>query len=142
MASQNSPERARALVDQILREASDRDHIALLARDADPETVALLDLLPKPAPQRARQHLRSAQVWRGQQAQKMTARLDAAKTAFDGLDISLARAILRKVDSSLLSESDSVRYDELLLTVEARAVELEAASLLCGPDQKETAAVS
>ncbi len=108
-----------------MREARAHDHRALLEIDADPDTTALLDVLPDRENRQARSQLQGARVWRGQQNEKATGKLDAAGTALDGLDITLARGILRKIDSSVLNDSELVRYDELLLAVEARAVELE-----------------
>ena len=125
VASQSSVQQARRLVDQILRDARAHDHRALLAIEAEPDTVVLLDLLPDTATNQARKHLQGARVWRGQQAEKAKGKLDTAKTALDGLDISLARGLLRKIDSSFLEDSDFALYDELLLAAEARAVELE-----------------
>ena len=125
VASQSSVGKARRLVDQILRDARAHDHRALLAIDADPDTAVLLDLLPETATQSARRHLEEARVWRGQQKEKAKGKLEAANTALNGLDLSLARGLLRKIDSSYLDDSELTRYDELLLAAEARAVELE-----------------
>jgi len=125
MASHSSIPRARRLVDQIVQDARAHDNKALLAVDADPETEVLLDLLQEGESRQARGHLKAARIWRAQHSQKANEKLDAARTALDELDISLARGILRKVDFTLLDKPELDRYDELLLAVEARAVELE-----------------
>jgi hypothetical protein len=125
VANEGNEQRARQLVDQIMADARAYDHRALLAIDADPDTATLLDLLPEKATQGANLHLRRARSWRDQQNDKARGKLDAVKTALDGLDISLARGLLRRIDSGFLDDVELARFDELLLATEARAVELE-----------------
>ena len=125
MESESTEQRARQLVDQILRVARDHDHTALLAIDADPNTTKLLDVLPESATRSAHLHLRGARIWRARQAEKAQGKLDAIKAALDGLDISLAKGLLRKIDSSSFGDVELARLDELLLATEARAAELE-----------------
>ncbi|MCZ6736418.1 MAG: hypothetical protein O7B77_00385 [Actinobacteria bacterium] len=125
MAKEVTEQRARRLVDQIMRDARAHDHRALLAIDTDPDTVMLLDLLPDTATRDANLHLQGARIWRDRQNEKAQDKLDAVKTALDGLDISLAKGLLRKIDSSFLGDSELARFDELLLAAEARAAELE-----------------
>ncbi len=125
MANEITQQRARQLVDQIMRDARAHDHRALLAIDADPDTAMLLDLLPETATRHANLHLHGAHIWRDQQNEKAQDKLDAVSTALDGLDISLAKGLLRKIDSSFLGDLELARFDELLLATEARAVELE-----------------
>ena len=108
-----------------MRDARAHDHRALLAIDSDPDTAMLLDLLPETATRDANLHLQGARIWRDRQNEKAQDKLDAAKTALFGLDISLAKALLRKIDSSFLGDSELARFDELLLAAEARAAELE-----------------
>ncbi len=110
---------------RIIRDARAHDYQALVHIDADPETEDLLGLLPDRATSQAHTHLRGARAWQGQQRERAISKLDAARAALDALDIPLARGILRRVDSSFLDETGIVRRDELLLGVEARAVELE-----------------
>ena len=69
--------------------------------------------------------LRAAHTWRRKKNQKAIVKLDAAQTALDGLDVVLAKGLLRKIDSSILGEAEAGRFDELLLAAEARALELE-----------------
>ncbi|MCZ6566915.1 MAG: hypothetical protein O6923_01260 [Actinobacteria bacterium] len=125
MAKEVTEQRARRLVDQIMRDARAHDHRALLAIDTDPDTAMLLDLLPDTATRDANLHLQGARIWRDRQNEKAQDKLDAVKTALDGLDISLAKGLLRKIDSSFLGDSELARFDELLLAAEARAAELE-----------------
>jgi hypothetical protein len=116
---------ARALVDQILRHARADDYPALLEIDADPRTRGLLDALPDRQSRPADVYLRGARSWRSRQNEKARRKLQAASKALDELDVVLARGILRKIDSEVLEQPELTRYDELLLAVEARAVELE-----------------
>ena len=115
MATEITELRARQLVDRVLREARAHDHKALLAIDVDPDTARLLDLLPESATHDARLHIRAAHTWRRKKNQKAIVKLDAAQTVLDGLDVVLAKGLLRKIDSSILGEAEAGRFDELLL---------------------------
>jgi hypothetical protein len=138
VAKEVTEQRARRLVDQIMRDARAHDHRALLAIDTDPDTAMLLDLLPDTATRDANLHLQGARIWRDRQNEKAQDKLDAVKTALDGLDISLAKGLLRKIDSSFLGDSELARFDELLLAAEARAAELEdIQSRIPLPDKKQ-----
>ena len=125
MPTPEAKRQARRLVDQIVRHALALDHRALLTLDADPDTAISLGLLPPTATRAAKLHLDGARIWHDQQTRKALDRLEAAQTALDGLDISLAKGLLRRIDSSFLGDSDLARLDELLLATEARATELE-----------------
>ena len=125
VATEITEQRARQLVDRVLQAARAHDHKALLAIDADPDTARLLDLLPESATHDANLHIRAAHTWRRKKNQKAIVKLDAAQTALDGLDVVLGKGLLRKIDSSILDETEAARLDELLLAAEARAIELE-----------------
>lgn len=112
-------------MDQIVRHARANDYGALLSIDADPQTRLLLGILSEGESRSAEIHLRGARVWRSRQNDKARSKLEAAGKALEELDLVLARGILRKIDSDVLDQSELARYDELLLAVEARAVELE-----------------
>ena len=126
VSKEEAEQRARLLVDQIVRNARAHDHKALLAIDAYPDTPMLLGLLPATATRAAKLHLDGARIWRDQQNRKVRDKLDEIKTALDGLDIALAKGLLRRIDSSFLGELEQARFDELLLAAEARATELES----------------
>ena len=125
MATEITEQLARQLVDRVLQAARAHDHKALLAIDADPDTARLLDLLPESATHDANLHIRAAHTWRRKKNQKAIVKLDAAQTALDGLDVVLGKGLLRKIDSSILDETEVARLDALLLAAEARAIELE-----------------
>ena len=125
MATEITEQLARQLVDRVLQAARAHDHKALLAIDADPDTARLLDLLAESATHDANLHIRAAHTWRRKKNQKAIVKLDAAQTALDGLDVVLGKGLLRKIDSSILDETEAARLDELLLAAEARAIELE-----------------
>lgn len=116
---------ASEFFDLILRSARNHDHKTLLKIEADPSTESLLGIMPEGEARQARVHLRNAVLWRARKNEKAGTKLDAAETAIDGLDLQLARGILRKLDPQILAESQLARYDGLLLEVEARAMELE-----------------
>ena len=105
--------------------ARSRDNLTLVEIDTHPDTKELLGMLPEVESQQAEVHLRSARIWSAQQNEKAKGKLQAATKALGELDLSLARGILRKIDVSILKEPELARYDELLLAVEARAIELE-----------------
>lgn len=113
------------LVTEILRLAHALDHKALLAIADDLETESLLGLLPSRESRQAEVHLEDARIWRAKQNRKAREKVDAADEALSKLDLVLARGILRKVDASVLGDLELARYDELLLAIEARAMELE-----------------
>ena len=96
VAKERTEQRARQLVDQIMRDARANDHKALLAIDADPETAVLLDLLPETATDDANAHLHWARAWRARQNKKAHGKLDAVQTALDGLDIFLAKVFFER----------------------------------------------
>ena len=85
----------------------------------------LLDLLSETATRGANLHLHGARIWRDRQNEKAQDKLDAVKTALDGLDISLAKGLLRRIDTSFLGDLELARFDELWLATEARVAELE-----------------
>lgn len=116
---------ARALVDEIVRHARADDYPALLDIDGDPRTRVLLDALPERQTRSAEVYLKGARGWRSRQNEKARSKLQAASKALDELDVVLARGILRKIDSEVLEQPELARYDELLLAVEARALEME-----------------
>jgi hypothetical protein len=93
--------------------------------DADPETRVLLDGLPERQSRSAERHLDGARIWRTRKNDKARDKMEAATKALNELDLVLARGILRKVDAAVLDEHGMARYDELLLAVEARAIELK-----------------
>jgi len=125
MPRDDAEQRARALVDQILRDARAHDHKALLAADADADTQMLLGLLPESATRTARVHLRGARIWRAQQRKKVKDRFVEVQRALDGFDPALAKGLLQRIDTDLLADKDRQTYDNLLLNTEARLMEME-----------------
>ena len=125
MPRDDAEQRARELVDQILRDARAHDHKALLAIDADADTQMLLALLPDSATRTAQVHLRGARIWRDQQRKKLKDRFVEVQRALDGFDPGLAKGLLQRIDSDLLADKDRQTYDNLLLNTEARLMELE-----------------
>lgn len=125
VTGQDPLRQARALFSEISQRARAHDNKAILEFDTDPETKSLLSLLPEREARQAEVHLKSARIWRAKQNQKAQGKLDAACKALDELDVVLARGILRKIDTAVLDESELGRYDEVLLAVAARGMELD-----------------
>lgn len=119
------PSNALALADEVLRLARAHDNKALLELRASPTTAVLLSQLSDRQAAQMRVHLKAAEVWRLKQNRKANDKLDAAAKALDGLDTVLAKGILKKIDPDLLDPETLQRYDELLLGVTARKMEME-----------------
>lgn len=122
---QSTLEQARSLASEIARLARSHDNKALLRVAAEPETEELLAALPDRESRQSKVHLKSAAIWRTKLNRKALGKLDAAKKALDELDLVLAKGILRKIDAEILDDTSLNRYDELLLAVEARAMEID-----------------
>lgn len=116
---------ADQLYEEIVRASRANDYKTLLRIDDAPGTPSVLDALPKEQSRQASAHLRDARLWRARRVEKAKGKLDAAESAIDGLDLPLARGLLRKLDSGVLVGPELERYDQLLLEVEARAMEIE-----------------
>lgn len=125
MPRDDAEQRARELVDQILREARSHDHKALLVIDEDADTQMLLAMLPDSATRTAQVHLRGARIWREQQRKKLKDRFVEVQRALDGFDPGLAKGLLQRIDTDLLTDQDRQTYDNLLLNTEARLMEME-----------------
>ncbi len=115
-------------MDTILRYSRAHDFSALLQIVLDPTTESALDLLPPRATATARIQLEGALKWRDGQFERTTERLDEVRSALNAYDLTLARGILRRVDTQFISDEDSGRFDELILETEARAMEAEELS--------------
>ena len=125
MPRDDAEQRARDLVDQILRDAREHDHKALLEADGDADTQMLLGLLPDAATRTAQIHLRGARIWREQQRQKTKDRFVEVQRALDGFDPGLAKGLLQRIDPELLDDKGRQTYNNMLLNAEARQVEVE-----------------
>lgn len=123
--SERNIEQARSLAGEIARLARNDDHKGLLKVAAESETDELLAVLPDRESRQSRVHLKSASIWRTKANRKAKGKLDAAAKALGELDLVLAKGILRKIDAEILDDEALGRYDELLLAVEARAMELD-----------------
>jgi hypothetical protein len=122
---QDTLQEARALAGEIARLARAHDNKSLLQLSAEPATEQLLGVLPDRESQPARVHLNSAAIWRAKLNRKALGKLEAANKALAELDLVLAKGILRKIDAEILDEAALAEYDQLLLSVEARAMELD-----------------
>ncbi len=119
------PNNVSQLADEVLRLARAHDNKALLSIRANPATEALLAEMSDRQSAQIRVHLNAAELWRQKQNRKAEEKLDAAAKSLDELDTVLAKGILNKIDSEILDPDTLERYDELLLGVTARAMEIE-----------------
>lgn len=118
-------QRAKDRAGEIARLARAHDNKGLLQLDSDPETEQLLGVLTPRLAGPAEAHLRAARAWRARMDRKAQDKLDAASKALDELDLVLARGIIRKLDVEVLDDSTIARYDQLVLAIEARTMELD-----------------
>lgn len=118
-------DKALALQAQLVELGRIDDHRAILELADDPATGPLLALLSPAARDRAELQIRLARRWADERRATNHRRLDEAKRALDGLDLELARGLLRKIDGEFLDEGAATTRDQLLLDVAARSMELE-----------------
>lgn len=118
-------EQAKELVNVVLRLAREDDHKGLWVIDTDPATDTLLSLLSDKQTAQARTHLKAARAWQVKQNRKARDKFASATKALEELDLVLARGILRKLDTEIFEPPELDRYDELLLAITARSIELE-----------------
>lgn len=131
---------AKALVEDINRLSRAYDNKALLKLDDDPSTAETLATLTEREARGAEVHLEAARIWKAKQNERAVRKLDSAENEINELDMELARGILRKIDYEVLDQGNLDRYNNLLLELEARALELEEieAGLPELPPGKET----
>jgi hypothetical protein len=118
-------EHAQHLTSRIRALALRDDYRGLLAVAARPETEQLLDLLSNDLASAARVHLDAAHRWRERKVQANRRRLTEAQTALDAFDVSLARALLGRIEEDWLEPQDESARDQLLLRLSARTMESE-----------------
>jgi hypothetical protein len=118
-------EEAQQLTSRIRALAVRDDYRGLLDLDGQSDTARLLDLLGNDLAAAARVHLDAARRWKRRKAESNRRRLDEARTALDGFDLPLARALLSRIEEEWLEPADAAERDEMLLRMEARAMETE-----------------
>lgn len=118
-------ERAHQLASRISALARQHEHLALLDVDETPDTLSLLALLPDSTRNRAEIHLQGARHWGRRQVESNRRRLQEARTALDGVDLVLARSIVRRVEERFLTDLEISERDQLLLDISARSMEAE-----------------
>ena len=116
---------ARHLTSRIRALAVRDEHRSLLEIDADPDTSPLLDLLGNDLAAAARLHLDAARRWKLRMEETNRRRLEEARIALDGLDLTLTRALLTRIEEDWLTADDAAARDDTLLQLEARAMETE-----------------
>lgn len=118
---------------QITAASKNKDFRTLLALNAQPDTRQLLVLLPEAVASDALTHLDDAVVWRSIQEEANSRRIKKANGALADFDLGLTRALARKVDPEFLTETDRTAYDELLLGITTRSMEMDQVLDAAGP---------
>jgi hypothetical protein len=118
--------RARDLVSRVVELGESRrlGEVVELARQ--PTIRPLLALVPDASRERAELYLREAERWAERREEINSRRLGEARRALDGLDLELARGLMRRIDSRFLSREQTDERDRLLLDITARAMEVES----------------
>lgn len=118
--------RAKDLVGRMveLGESRHLEDIAELA--SQPGIGALLALVPETSRRRAELYVREAERWAARQTEINMRRLGEARRALDGLDLELARGLMRRIDGRFLAPDQRDERDRLLLDIAARAMEVES----------------
>lgn len=109
-----------------LGEAQNLEEIVALAHEQT--TQPLVKLTPETYRRRAELYLREAKRWEERQKETNARRLTEARRALSGLDLELARGLMKKIDGRFLSQEQEEERDQLLLDISARAMEIESLS--------------
>jgi hypothetical protein len=118
--------RARDLVTRVV-ELGESRRLAEVVELARQSTIRpLLALVPDASRERAELYLREAERWAERRGEINSRRLGEARRALDGLDLELARGLMRRIDSRFLSRELRDERDQLLLDISARAMEMES----------------
>lgn len=126
-------EEALQLAQRLGRLVEAHDYRTVLEIDRHPRTHRLLALLDAAARTRSELRLREAHRWEDSRRASNNRRLAEARRALDGLDLDLARGLAAKIDEEVLDEGGRAAYDELLLAVTARTMELEHLETITPP---------
>ncbi|MDR9449776.1 MAG: hypothetical protein RI637_01050 [Acidimicrobiia bacterium] len=118
-------QRAQQLASRIRALAIRDEYRNLLEIDAQPDTARLLDALGTDLAAAARVHLDAARRWRARMEETNRRRLTEARDALNGLDLTLTRALLSRIEEDWLTDDDAAVRDEILLQMEARTMETE-----------------
>jgi len=116
---------AHALYERIVELAGDSQHPELAGIAHDPGTYPLLGLIAEATRHKAERHLREAQRWEVRRVEINARRLGEARRALAGLDLELARGLMKRIDGRFLTDELAEERDQLLLDISARTMELE-----------------
>jgi len=116
---------AQQLTSRIRALAIRDEYRNLLEIDAQLDTARLLDALGTDLAAAARLHLDAARRWKVRMEKTNRRRLEEAQAALNGFDLTLTRALLSRIEEDWLTSDDAAVRDEILLQMEARAMETE-----------------
>jgi len=118
--------RAAELAGQIIELGENESLEEVLELAKDPALDQLLSLVAESSHKRAALYLREAKRWAERRVEVNVRRLGEARRALDGLDLDLARGLMRRIDGRFLSDDHQEERDQLLLDISARAMEVES----------------
>lgn len=118
--------RATQLVSRVI-ELGETQHFGEIVELAEePATRALIALTSASPRKRAEQYLREAERWAARKAETNARRLGEARRALEGLDLDLAKGLMRRIDGRFLSDEQAEERDRLLLDLAGRSMEMES----------------
>ena len=118
--------RAKKLVSQIIELGETQRFGEIVELAEEPATRALLALTSASPRKRAELYLREAERWAARRTEINARRLGEARRALEGLDLDLAKGLMRRIDGRFLSDEQEEVRDRLLLDLAARTMEMES----------------
>jgi hypothetical protein len=123
---EDAENRARDVA-RLIIELGEKQKLAEVSELAnEPSTAPLLAIAPDTSRERAQLYLREAQRWAEARERVNARRLGEARRALDGLDLELARGLMRRIDGRFLNSGLEEERDRLLLDISARAMDVES----------------
>lgn len=122
----DAEKRAQELFEKINQPRDESQNAEVVEIARDPLTPSLLSLLPDTPRRHAQMRLDEAELWAANRRKANERRLKEAQRALDGLDLELARGLMKRIDGRFLSSEQEDARDQLLLDISARGLEMES----------------
>lgn len=123
---EEAEERARELARHIAELGEGRKLDEIVDFSHEDSTVRLLALAPDTSRKRAELYLREAERWADNKERINARRLAEARRALDGLDLDLAKGLMKRINGRFLNDELEEERDRLLLDISARAMDVES----------------